>query len=75
MLNKLFGRRYAKFDPAIDQLTSDDEKSIDQITADIRDYIGKSDTVSKINYHTRDAHAKGYCALKANFEILPKLPK
>ena len=26
MLNKLFGRRYAKFDPAIDQLTSDDEK-------------------------------------------------
>lgn len=75
MLNKLFGRRYAKFDPAIDQLTSDDEKAIDQITADIRDYIGKSDTVSKINYHTRDAHAKGYCALKANFEILPKLPK
>ena len=55
MLNKLFGRRYAKFDPAIDQLTSDDEKAIDQITADIRDYIGKSDTVSKINYHTRDA--------------------
>ena len=54
MLNKLFGRRYAKFDPAIDQLTSDDEKAIDQITADIRDYIGKSDTVSKINYHTRD---------------------
>ena len=75
MLNKLFGGRYAKFDPAIDQLTSDDEKAIDQITADIRDYIGKSDTVSKINYHTRDAHAKGYCALKANFEILPKLPK
>lgn len=75
MLNKLFGKRYLRFDPTIDQLTAADEVTIDKITTDIRDYIGKTKTLSNINYHTRDAHAKGYCALKAQFEILPKLPK
>lgn len=75
MLSKLFKTRYARYEPSIDHLTPEDEQTIDKITADIRDYISKSNSINKIDYHTRDAHAKGYCALKARFEILPKLPK
>ena len=75
MLHKLFKKKFALYDPKFVYLTEEDEKDIVKITEDIKAYIAKSDKVSNINYHTRDAHAKGYCALKAKFEILSNIQK
>ncbi|HCN17522.1 MULTISPECIES: catalase family protein [Psychrobacter] len=75
MLKKLFKPKYVSYDPKYIKLTAEDEQNIRKINEDIKNYIGKSDKVSNVNYHTRDAHAKGYCALKAKFEILDDLPR
>ena len=75
MLKKIFKTKYVPYNPEYIQLTAEDESNIRTITDDIKSYISRSDKVSDINYHTRDAHAKGYCALKAKFEILDNLPK
>ena len=75
MLKKIFKTKYAPYNPEYIQLTTEDESNIRTITDDIKSYIARSDKVSDINYHTRDAHAKGYCALKAKFEILDNIPK
>lgn len=75
MLKKIFKTKYVPYNPEYIQLTAEDESNIRTITDDIKSYITRSDKVSDINYHTRDAHAKGYCALKAKFEILDNLPK
>lgn len=75
MLKKLFKAKFTPYDAKYIQLTAKDEQNIRVITDDIKSYITRSDKVSDINYHTRDAHAKGYCALKAKFEILDNIPK
>ncbi len=75
MLKKIFKTKYIPYNPEYIEITAEDERNIRTITDDIKSYITRSDKVSDINYHTRDAHAKGYCALKAKFEILDNLPK
>ena len=75
MLKKLFKTKYVPFEPKYIALTVEDERNIKTITDDIKSYIGRSDKASNVDYHTRDAHAKGYCALKAKFEILENIPK
>ena len=45
------------------------------ITSDIKDFVKRSREVSKTDHNTRDAHAKGYAALKAEFTILENLPQ
>ena len=75
MLKKLFKAKFTPYDAKYIQLTAKDEQNIRTITDDIKSYITRSDKVSDVNYHTRDAHAKGYCALKAKFEILDNIPK
>jgi len=75
MLKKLFKPKYVPYDPKYIELSSDDERNIRTITDDIKSYIARSDKASNVDYHTRDAHAKGYCALKAKFEILDDIPK
>ena len=78
MLNrvkKLFKTKYVPYNPKYIELTEKDEQNIEKITSDIKKYIARSDEASGVAYHTRDAHAKGYCALKAEFEILDNLPK
>ena len=75
MLKNLFKPKYIPYDPKYIELSAQDERDIDTITKDIRDYISRSNEADNVNYHTRDAHAKGYCALKAKFEILDNMPK
>ncbi|WP_413520750.1 catalase family protein [Psychrobacter glacincola] len=75
MLKKIFKTKYVPYNPEYIKLTAEDENNIRTITDDIKSYITRSDKVSDVNYHTRDAHAKGYCALKAKFEILDNIPK
>lgn len=75
MLKKLFKPKYVPYDSKYIELTAEDERNIQTITDDIKSYIARSDKASNVNYHTRDAHAKGYCALKAKFEILDDIPK
>ncbi|MGP4789349.1 catalase family protein [Psychrobacter sp. 1Y11] len=75
MLKKLFKPKYVPYDPKYIELSSDDERNIRTITDDIKSYIARSDKASNVDHHTRDAHAKGYCALKAKFEILDNIPK
>jgi len=75
MLKKLFKPKYVPYDPKYIALSSEDERNIRTITDDIKSYIARSDKASNVDYHTRDAHAKGYCALKAKFEILDNIPK
>jgi len=74
MLKKLFKPKYVPYDDKYIQLSAQDERDIRRITDDIKDYIAKSNQISGVDYHTRDAHAKGYCALKAKFEVLDNLP-
>ena len=74
MLKKLFKPKYVPYDHKYIELSAQDERNIRTITDDIKNYIAKSDKASNVDYHTRDAHAKGYCALKAKFEILDNLP-
>lgn len=74
MLKKLFKPKYVPFDSKYIELTAQDERDIRTITDDIKSYIARSDKASNVDYHTRDAHAKGYCALKAKFEILEGIP-
>lgn len=74
MLKKLFKPKYVLYDPKYIALSRDDERNIRTITDDIKSYIARSDKASNVDYHTRDAHAKGYCALKAKFEILNDIP-
>lgn len=75
MLKKIFKPKYIAYDTKYIELTAEDEHHIRTITDDIKSYIAGSDKASNVDYHTRDAHAKGYCALKAKFEILDNLPK
>lgn len=75
MLKKLFKPKYVPYDTKYIELSEQDERNIRTITDDIKNYITRSDKASNVNYHTRDAHAKGYCALKAKFEILDNIPK
>lgn len=75
MLKKIFKTKYVPYNSKHIELTAEDERNIRTITDDIKSYITRSDKVSNIGYHTRDAHAKGYCALKAKFEILDNIPK
>lgn len=74
MLKKLFKPKYEPYNPKYIELTPEDERNIRAITDDIKNYIESSNKISQVDYHTRDAHAKGYCVLEAKFEILDNLP-
>ncbi len=74
MLKNLFKPKYVFYDAKFIQLSAQDKANIKAITDSIKHYVSRSNEVSDINYHTRDAHAKGYCALKAKFEVLDNLP-
>lgn len=67
-------KEYIRFSPELENIPEDFNAHMETITADIRDYIKRSKEVSGISYHSRDAHAKGYAALKAEFRVLDKLP-
>lgn len=75
MLKNIFKKKYIPYDPKYIELSAEDERNIGIITDDIKSYIARSDKASNVDYHTRDAHAKGYCVLKAKFEILEDIPK
>ncbi|WP_201617932.1 catalase family protein [Psychrobacter urativorans] len=75
MLKRLFKPKYVPYDSKYLELSAADEHNIRTISNDIRDYISRSNEADNVDYHTRDAHAKGYCALKAKFEILDDIPK
>ncbi len=77
MLKNLFKSKpkFAKYDDKYITLTDKEISSIETMTADIKDFVMKSRAVNKVDYHTRDVHVKGYCALKAKFEVLDNLPK
>lgn len=65
---------YVKFAPNLERIEADFDQKVRRITDDIQQYITNSPNISGVNYHTRDAHAKGYAAVRAEFEILNDLP-
>lgn len=75
MLKKLFKPKFAKFDKKYTTLSAHDESIMQMVVADITDYVKKSKKINNLDHHTRAVHAKGYCALKAKFEILDNLPE
>ncbi len=75
MLKKLFKPKYIKFDEKYTILSPEDKKTMEMITADIREYVKKSKEANDIDHNTRAVHAKSYCGLKAKFEIIDNLPK
>lgn len=68
-------REYILFSQEAEDLPADFDQHVATINADITKFVERSPTVSNTNYHTRDAHAKGYAALKAEFTILDNLPE
>jgi hypothetical protein len=65
---------YIKYASITEDIPADFDKKVDEITADIAAYVRESRERNKLSYHTRDAHAKGYSALKAEFTVLDNLP-
>lgn len=65
---------YILFSQEAEGLPADFEQNVATINADVKAFVERSPVVSNTNYHTRDAHAKGYAALKAEFTILDNLP-
>lgn len=75
MLKRLFKPKFAKFDEKYTTLSAHDESIMEMVVADIKDYVKKTKTINHLDHHTRAVHSKGYCALKAKFEILDNLPE
>ncbi|GAA4790344.1 catalase family protein [Olivibacter ginsenosidimutans] len=65
---------YVKYRPEVENIKPGFDQKEKVITEDIKKYIHQSSEKSKTSYATRDAHAKGYAALKAQFEVLGNLP-
>ena len=74
MLKKLFKPKFVKFDEKYTKLTAEEESIIEVISNDIRKEVLKTKGKDKLPYHGRAVHTKGYCALKAKFEVLDNLP-
>ncbi|WP_296405736.1 catalase family protein [Psychrobacter sp.] len=76
MLKKIFKPKpkYVKFDDQYTTLSAEESALIDVISADIRKEVQSSKGKNKLDYHGRAVHTKGYCALKARFEVLDNLP-
>src|SRR4030095_6244780 len=66
---------YVLFSQEAEDLPKNFEQHVATINADVKAFVERSPSVSNTNYHTRDAHAKGYAALKAEFTILDNLPE
>ena len=64
-----------KYSYDLEEIPANFDKYIAKINKDIQDYIRNTPEISKIAHHTRDAHANGYAALKAEVEILTNLPE
>lgn len=65
---------YIKYSYDLEEIPEHFDDYIAKINKDIVDYIRNTPELSNIKYHTRDAHANGYAALKAEVEILDNLP-
>ncbi len=65
---------YVEFGPGVERIEPDFDKKVERITDEIKKFISQSRKESGGKYATRDAHAKGYAAVKAEFEILDNLP-
>ena len=65
---------YIKYASITENIPAGFNRQVDEITADIANYVRKSAEKNNLSYHTRDAHAKGYSALKAKFTVLDNLP-
>ncbi|WP_461791459.1 catalase family protein [Pedobacter sp.] len=65
---------YIKYKPELENIRPGFEQEEKAITADIEQYIRHSAEKNNTPYATRDAHAKGYGAFKASFEIFNNLP-
>lgn len=76
MLKNLFKSKpkYVKFDEKYTRLSAEEESIVDMITDDIRQFVKQNNKGKGYDHHTRAVHAKGYCALKAKFEVLDNLP-
>jgi len=68
-------KEYVRFSTDIEQIPEDFDRYMEKINKDIKDYIKAAKEKSDVSYHTRDAHAKGYVGLKAEFRILDNLPE
>jgi hypothetical protein len=66
---------YIPFSSEAEDLPENFDSHVATITADVKSFVERSRQVSGTSHHTRDAHAKGYAALKAEFTILDNLPK
>ncbi|WP_312400100.1 catalase family protein [Chryseobacterium sp.] len=66
---------YVKYDYKLEEIPENFEDYINKINKDIVDYIRNTPKLSRAHNYTRDAHANGYAALKAEVEILPNLPE
>lgn len=67
--------QYIKFDKEIENIPENFDEYMEKIVNDIKEYIKNSKQINNTNYNTRDAHAKGYAALRAEFTILDNLPE
>ncbi len=68
-------KEFIKYASVVEDIPAEFDKQVDEITADIAVYVHESKEKNKLTYNTRDAHAKGYSALKAEFTVLDNLPK
>jgi len=66
---------YVLFSQEAEDLPKNFEQHVATINADVKAFVERSPSVSNTNYHTRDAHAKGYAALKAEFTTFDNLPE
>lgn len=60
---------YVRYSPELEKIRPGFDEKEKVITRDIEQYIKRSAEISKTTYATRDAHAKGYAAVRALFEI------
>lgn len=67
-------KEYIQYKPELEEIPENFKEYMATINNDIQNYIKETKTLSHINHYTRDAHANGYAALKAEFEILSGLP-
>ncbi len=67
-------KEYIKYSPDLEEIPENFEEYMATINKDIQNYIQETKQLSNINHYTRDAHANGYAALKAEFEIMGNLP-
>lgn len=60
-----------KYTADLDALTAAEHQLLDDLTIDIRAFVRKSPSISKVSYKTRDAHATTYSILEGKFAVDP----